>query len=1036
MHSLKKHSFKGFLLFLCLAFTTASHAQKVVVCDQSGLLYNMDIDNCTFTPINDWGNAFGNAFSIALYKDTLYVLNTNGQLYSMVMNQPASCKFITNSAASNAMTVDEAGMLYIFDNGIVRIDPHDGTRVNLGKPGFYYPSGDLFFYNKKMYMATGNGIVEINLNDPSKSFVYIPTSGNSFFGLVNVPAGCNSNKVYGITNSLYEIDMINKTVSSTPKCVVPQNITIFDAASITENGYNEGVNIDSLFLTHICTPGNTSGNITVKAGTAAQNATLSYSLNGNITNSTGIFPSLIEGTYSIKVTSSNGCFKDTSATLIKGPKPDLLITPVPDTCASGVGSVTLQSTIGNTPMRYALDNASPVIGSSFTKLAAKIYQVHAITNIGCTLDSSFEIVSYTPPNPLQSFTTTPEICDLGSITLTYNNSVTRLKLDNGPDAYNGTFTLLKAKTYTVSLFVNNCRFDTLIEVKKEIPERPSITISADTPTCFNTTDGAIRFTITGKYSPFTISANGTPATGTIFSSLANGTYTYSIKDKGGCVWDTAATIQYRRVRPVTTVSSTAATCWTLNNGTVTATISGQNQPYTFDIFNSTNNPSGATVKDLNSSDYKLFVADKNHCVVDTIPVTVGRIDNKLQVDVITVTPSYCNSVTGSITFAMKANAGPVTFTMNNGTPTTNKAFSNLVSGLYNFNLKDLNNCTSDTSASISIVNLPSPIKELKLTPVICDRKGSIEAILQPGKTGTDYQLNNGAPQTTGLFTSVNEGLNKITFMYSGCPFDTSVTTVKTTTQKPDVSFTNKEVDCYNRNNGSIKVRVDNGAFPYTFSYNNAAFIPDANIYNLAAGDYAVRIKDSYGCLWDTSTTLKQFAVIKPTITQTSKTPVCFVDERASLQVILTGPEFPYQFIINGTSYFSGNEVKLLPGMYNVYVNNNTGCLLDSFKTDLSYAQTGTLPCDTILVPTAFTPNNDLRNDVLRPRGNYGFVSDYVFTVFNRLGEIVFQGRDMEKGWNGFYNGALQPLGTYVWVLSYKTKQGRSVTQKGTAVLVR
>ncbi len=53
----------------------------------------------------------------------------------------------------------------------------------------------------------------------------------------------------------------------------------------------------------------------------------------------------------------------------------------------------------------------------------------------------------------------------------------------------------------------------------------------------------------------------------------------------------------------------------------------------------------------------------------------------------------------------------------------------------------------------------------------------------------------------------------------------------------------------------------------------------------------------------------------------------------------------------------------------------------------------------ILVPTAFTPNHDGLNDILRPVYN-GISHLGYFAIYNRWGQLVFRTSDMHQGWNG------------------------------------
>lgn len=88
--------------------------------------------------------------------------------------------------------------------------------------------------------------------------------------------------------------------------------------------------------------------------------------------------------------------------------------------------------------------------------------------------------------------------------------------------------------------------------------------------------------------------------------------------------------------------------------------------------------------------------------------------------------------------------------------------------------------------------------------------------------------------------------------------------------------------------------------------------------------------------------------------------------------------------------------------------------------------------DKIYIPTAFTPNNDGRNDqwrlpLLDPEWGAAV------KIFNRYGEIVYQGEGSAISWNGSKNGIAQSAGVYVFML---TIRATGSIMKGTITLIR
>lgn len=86
------------------------------------------------------------------------------------------------------------------------------------------------------------------------------------------------------------------------------------------------------------------------------------------------------------------------------------------------------------------------------------------------------------------------------------------------------------------------------------------------------------------------------------------------------------------------------------------------------------------------------------------------------------------------------------------------------------------------------------------------------------------------------------------------------------------------------------------------------------------------------------------------------------------------------------------------------------------------------------IPSAFTPNGDGKNDCFGLKF-WGETNTFEFSVFNRVGNLVFNTRYPGECWDGTYKGILQPVGTYVYMIRAKTICG-DVLRKGTVVLAR
>lgn len=89
----------------------------------------------------------------------------------------------------------------------------------------------------------------------------------------------------------------------------------------------------------------------------------------------------------------------------------------------------------------------------------------------------------------------------------------------------------------------------------------------------------------------------------------------------------------------------------------------------------------------------------------------------------------------------------------------------------------------------------------------------------------------------------------------------------------------------------------------------------------------------------------------------------------------------------------------------------------------------------LIVPGAFTPNDDGRNDRMRPIV-IGDLVKYEFTIYNRWGQIVFRSFDPSAGWDGTLEERMQPTGTFVWTCQYQFAGEDPTSAKGVFLLIR
>jgi len=77
-----------------------------------------------------------------------------------------------------------------------------------------------------------------------------------------------------------------------------------------------------------------------------------------------------------------------------------------------------------------------------------------------------------------------------------------------------------------------------------------------------------------------------------------------------------------------------------------------------------------------------------------------------------------------------------------------------------------------------------------------------------------------------------------------------------------------------------------------------------------------------------------------------------------------------------------------------------------------------IPSD-IWFPTAFSPNGDGLNDYFRVITDNPNINVITLAVYNRFGQVIYNGHQGDKGWDGTYKGQKVDIGTYFWQVKYK-----------------
>ena len=110
------------------------------------------------------------------------------------------------------------------------------------------------------------------------------------------------------------------------------------------------------------------------------------------------------------------------------------------------------------------------------------------------------------------------------------------------------------------------------------------------------------------------------------------------------------------------------------------------------------------------------------------------------------------------------------------------------------------------------------------------------------------------------------------------------------------------------------------------------------------------------------------------------------------------------------------------------VTNDVGC------KDTTYKEIIVDDFITAYVPSAFTPNDDGKNDEFSVVGfsNGG----YSMKIFNRWGELVYDTDNFNEGWDGKFKGELQPNGIYTYMAKFVLLNDKTFDIKGSITLLK
>lgn len=122
--------------------------------------------------------------------------------------------------------------------------------------------------------------------------------------------------------------------------------------------------------------------------------------------------------------------------------------------------------------------------------------------------------------------------------------------------------------------------------------------------------------------------------------------------------------------------------------------------------------------------------------------------------------------------------------------------------------------------------------------------------------------------------------------------------------------------------------------------------------------------------------------------------------------------------VNGTPYVSDDLTYTFdqPGNYNIILRRENSVCYDEVNYQVTVTE-----CPGVLywVPNTFTPDGNEFNQLFGPIMTNGHdINGFIFRIFNRWGELIFESNDPNGRWDGNYNKILCQDGIYSWKLEF------------------
>lgn len=634
------------------------------------------------------------------------------------------------------------------------------------------------------------------------------------------------------------------------------------------------------------------------------------------------------GTYTVTVTSANGCTATTSAVITQTATAlsasASTVTPV--SCFGGNnGSISLTVNGGTGPYGYQWSNGATF--QNISNIQTGNYTVTVTDTKGCTTSISAVTIS-SPAAALNPGVTskTDVACNGG------NSGSVNLTVTGGTAPYsylwsNGMTTQqlsgVTAGNYSVNVTdQNGCS----AAVSGIVIAQPAASLNAATNSltnisCFGEATGQINLNVTGGTAPYTYAWSNGNLTQNL-NNVTAGAYTVTVTDANGCTFISSA-ISLSQPGAVLFGSATTTanvSCSSGANGAISLNVSGGTAPYTYAWSN------GATTQSISSlyaGHYVVTITDNKGCSASSssdVTQPAGSLNSTINSS--QEVNCYGGS-NGSVDLAVSGGTPPYQYQWNNGE--TTQDLSNLSAGSYTVIITDENGCINMSAA---VITQPSAALNTAITSqsaVSCfgGNNGSIDLTINGGSAPYTINWSNGSSAEDQFSLAAGNYTVTVTDT-KGCTVSNAALTISGPAAELHAALNSSvNVSCFSGTNGSLNLNTSGGTSPYSYNWSNGATTSSAG--SLSAGSYTVTVTDDNGC----TQVLNGLTVAQPpaplAASATSQNAVsCFGGSNGSINLGVSGgtATYTYQWSNGATTQ---NLTGLQAGTYTATITDANGC---------------------------------------------------------------------------------------------------------------